>query len=103
VLAAGPVVVVGPADLAGPLRLEITVSGARRGHEINVAARIVGQGTTGWNLPDPVVLPGPGRLGFDLARLPAGQHDIILAAWTPDGTATPASVTLPRLTIRPAA
>ena len=47
---------------------------------------------------------GPGRAGqaeFDLAPVPAGDHEMALIAWAPDATAKPVSVTLPRVTIRP--
>lgn len=99
---AGPLIAARPADLAGPVRLDISVSGTRRGHEIHLAARILRVGEPGWNPQDPVVIKGPGRTSLDLAPLPAGQHDITVAAWTPDGSAIPAAVTLPSLTIRPA-
>jgi hypothetical protein len=92
-----------PADLTGPLRVEITVSGARRGQEVHTVARILRPGEPGWNPQDPVVIKGPGKASFDLSRLPAGQYDIKLVAWAPDGTAIPAAVSLPRLTIQPAA
>lgn len=92
-----------PTDLTGPLQVEITVSGARRGQEISAVARILREGEPGWNLQDPVIIKGPGKASFDLSRLPAGRHQITLVAWAPDGTAIPAAVRLPKLTIRPAA
>jgi hypothetical protein len=91
------------AALTGPLRVEVTVSGAGSGQEIHAVARILPEGAPGWNPQDPVVVKGAGRASFDLSRLPAGRHAVTLAAWAPDGTAMPAVVGLPGLIIQPGA
>jgi hypothetical protein len=101
VVTAGPAAEVPPAAPAGPLRVEITVSGARRGQEIQAVARVLPRSEPGWNPQDPVVIKGTGAASFDLSRLPAGQHDVALIAWAPDGSMQPAAVTLPELTIQP--
>ena len=48
-----------------------------------------------------MILAGPGQAEFDLALVPAGDHELALIAWAPDATARPVSVRLPRVTIRP--
>ena len=98
VVTAGPAAEAAP---AGPLRVEITVSGAGRGQEIHAVARVLPRGEPGWNPQDPVVIKGTGAASFDLSRLPAGRHDVALIAWAPDGSMRPAAVTLPHLTIQP--
>ena len=65
-------------------------------------ARIQRRAGAGWNPQDPVSLSGPDRAEFDLARVPAGDHEMTLIAWAPDAAARPVSVGLPRLTIRQA-
>jgi len=90
-----------PARAAGPLRVEISVSGARRDQEIHAVARVLRKGGFGWNPQDPVVIRGTGAASFDLSRLPAGHHEVALIAWAPDGTAEPAVVQLPELTVPP--
>jgi hypothetical protein len=83
-------------------RIEISVSGARRDQEIHAAALVVRRGEFGWNLQDPVVIKGAsGVASFDLSPLPAGRHDLTLAAWAPDGKAQPALEELRDLTIPP--
>jgi hypothetical protein len=89
-----------PAAPEGPLRVEITVGGARRGQEIYAVARVLPRGAPGWNPQDPVVIKGAGAASFDLSRLPEGQHEVALIAWAPDGSMTPAAVRLPELTIQ---
>lgn len=90
-----------PAAPEGPLRVEITVGGARRGQEIHAVARVLPRGAPGWNPQDPVVIKGAGAASFDLSRLPEGRHEVALIAWAPDGSMTPAAVRLPELTIQP--
>jgi hypothetical protein len=99
--AAAAVAAAAPAQATGPLRVEISVSGARRDQEIHAVARVLRQGGFGWNPQDPVVIRGAGAASFDLSRLPAGHHEVALIAWAPDGTAEPAVVRLPELTVRP--
>jgi hypothetical protein len=90
-----------PAAPAGPLRVEITVGGARRGQEIHAVARVLPRGAPGWNPQDPVVIKGAGAASFDLSRLPEGRHEVALIAWAPDGSMAPAAVRLPEITIQP--
>ena len=90
-----------PAAPAGPLRVEITVGGARRGQEIHAVARVLPRGAPGWNPQDPVVIKGAGAASFDLSRLPEGRHEVALIAWAPDGSMAPATVRLPGITIQP--
>lgn len=90
-----------PAAPACPLRVEITVGGARRGQEIHAVARVLPRGAPGWNPQDPVVIKGAGAASFDLSRLPEGRHEVALIAWAPDGSMAPAAVRLPEITIRP--
>lgn len=90
-----------PAAPAGPLRVEITVGGARRGQEIRAVARVLPRGAPGWNPQDPVVIKGAGAASFDLSRLPEGRHEVALIAWAPDGSMAPAAVRLPEITIQP--
>ena len=86
----------------GPPRIEISVSGGRRGQEIHAAAQVLREREFGWNLQDPVVIKGPtGVASFDLSPLPAGRHDLVLVAWAPDGTAILAREELRNLTIPP--
>jgi hypothetical protein len=92
----------GPADLPGPVRVETRIGGARPGQEIRAVARVLPAGERGWNAHDPVARKGAGSASFDLSRLLAGPHDVQLIAWAPDGTARPAIVSLPALTIRSA-
>jgi hypothetical protein len=90
-----------PAAPAGPLRVEITVGGARRGQEIHAVARVLPRGAPGWNPQDPVVIKGAGSASFDLSGLPEGRHEVALIAWAPDGSMAPAAVRLPEVTIQP--
>ena len=90
-----------PAAPAGPLRVEITVAGARRGQEIHAVARVLPRGAPGWNPQDPVVIKGAGAASFDLSRLPEGRHEVALIAWAPVGSMAPAAVRLPEITIQP--
>ena len=106
--AIGDVVAVGTAvttSQVGPSetpRIEISVSGARRDQEIHVAALVLRRGEFGWNLQDPVVIKGATDVAsFDLSPLPAGRHDLALAAWAPDRRTQPALEELRGLTIPP--
>jgi hypothetical protein len=96
VLAANP-----RTDLVAPVRVVFTVGGAPPGARLLAVTRIQRPDGPGWNPRDPVALPGPGRAEFDLAMLPAGNHEMSLIAWAPDATAKPVSVRLPAVTIRP--
>jgi hypothetical protein len=101
VVTAGPAAQARPAVPAGPLRVEITVSGARRGLQMYAVARVLPRDQHGWNLQDPVAIKSGSTASFDLSRLPAGQHDVALIAWAPDGSMRPTTVRLPALTIQP--
>lgn len=93
-----------PAGPPGPPRIEISVSGGRRGQEIHASAQVLRDRELGWKLQDPVVITGAtGVASFDLSRLPAGRYDLALAAWAPDGKAEPAVEELAGLTIPPLA
>ena len=101
-LVAGGVVAAGPpAELAGPARVVFTVSGARRGTQVEAVARLRGHGEPGRNVADPVTVPPSGRAEFDLSRIPPGPLEMGLLAWAPDGTARPVSVSLPVMRISP--
>jgi hypothetical protein len=101
VVSAGAAAQAPPASPAGPLRVEITVGGARRGQEIHAVARVLPRAAPGWNPQDPVVIKGAGAASFDLSRLPEGRHEVALIAWAPDGSMAPAAVRLPEITIQP--
>jgi hypothetical protein len=77
-----------------------TVGGAAPGTGLLAVARIQRPDGPGWNPRDPVALAGPGQAEFDLAAVPAGDHEMTLIAWAPDAAARPVSVRLPRVTIR---
>jgi len=88
-------------ELVAPVRVVFAVSGAPPGVPLQAVARIERPDRPGWNPQDPVLLPGSGQAEFDLALVPAGDHEMSLIAWAPDATARPVSVNLPRVTIRP--
>jgi hypothetical protein len=88
--------------LVAPVRVVFTTGGASPGARLQAVTRILRPDGPGWNPQDPVVLAGPGQAEFDLAQIPAGDHDLALIAWAPDATAKPVSVRLPTVTIRPA-
>jgi hypothetical protein len=88
--------------LVAPVRVVFTIGGASPGARLQAVTRILRPDGPGWNPQDPVVLAGPGQAEFDLAQIPAGDHDLALIAWAPDATAKPVSVRLPTVTIRPA-
>jgi len=96
VLAANP-----RTELVAPVRVVFTIDGAPKGTRLQAVARIQRPDGPGWNPRDPVALAGPGQAEFDLAAVPAGDHEMALIAWAPDATAKPVSVRLPRVTIRP--
>jgi hypothetical protein len=90
-----------PPELTAPVRVVLTVGGARAGTVLHAVTRILRPDGPGWNPQDPVVLPRSRQAEFDLSGVPAGQYEMSLIAWAPDATAKPASVRLPALTIRP--
>jgi hypothetical protein len=87
-------------ELTSPVRVVLTVSGARPGTPVQAVTRIQRPNTAGWNPQAPVVLPDSGQAGFDLSQVPAGNHALSLIAWAPDASAKPVSVHLPQITIR---
>ena len=95
VLAANP-----RTELIAPVRVVFAVGGAPPGTGLQAVARIQRPDGPGWNPRDPVALAGPGQAEFDLAAVPAGDHEMALIAWAPDATARPVSVRLPQVTIR---
>jgi hypothetical protein len=94
-VAAGP-----PRELVAPARVAFTVSGAPPGTRLWAVARVLRRDGPGSNARDPVAVPDSGEVEFDLAAVPAGEHDMGLIAWAPDATAKPVSVRLPAITIR---
>jgi hypothetical protein len=88
-------------ELVAPVRVVLTVSGARPGTQLRAVTRIQRPDGPGWNPRDPVILPDSGQAEFDLSEVPAGDHELSLIAWAPDASAKPVSVRLPRITIRP--
>jgi hypothetical protein len=90
-----------PADLIAPVRVVLTVGGARPGTVLHAVTRILRPDGPGWNPQDPVAIPPSGQAEFDLTDVPPGQYEMSLIAWAPDATAKPVSVRLPALTIRP--
>jgi hypothetical protein len=102
VVTAGVAAAVPPRALAAPARMEFTVSGARPKTQLRAVARILRPDGPGSNAQEPVAVPGSGRVALNLSGVPAGEHDLALTAWAPDGTAKPVSIRLPKVTIRPA-
>lgn len=88
-------------ELVAPVRVVLTVSGARPGTQVQAVTRILRPDDFGWNPQDPVVVPDSGQAEFDLSGVPAGQHELALIAWAADAAANLVSVSLPRMTIRP--
>jgi hypothetical protein len=88
-------------ELVAPVRVVLTVSGARPGTQVYAVTRILRPDDFGWNPQDPVVVPDSGQAEFDLSGVPAGEHALALIAWAPDASANLVSVSLPRMTIRP--
>jgi hypothetical protein len=97
----GAVVANPPAGLTAPTRVVFTVSGARRGTEVQAVGRLRGHGEPGRNVADPVAVPPSGRAEFDLSQVTADLLEMGLLAWAPDGTARPVSVSLPAMRISP--
>jgi hypothetical protein len=89
-----------PPELIAPVRVVLTVGGARPGTVLHAVTRILRPDRPGWNPQDPVVIRRSGQAEFDLSGVPAGQYEMSLIAWAPDATAKPVSVRLPTLTIR---
>jgi hypothetical protein len=86
-------------ELTAPVRVVLTVRGARPGTPLQAVARIQRPDAPGWNPGAPVVPSASGQAEFDLSLVPAGDHAISLIAWAPDASAKPVSVRLPRITI----
>jgi hypothetical protein len=86
-------------ELTAPVRVVLTVSGARPGTRLQAVTRIQRPNAPGWNPRAPVVPSASGQAEFDLSQVPAGDHAISLIAWAPDASAKPVSVRLPRITI----
>jgi hypothetical protein len=86
--------------LTPPVRVVLTVSGARPGTRLQAVARIHRPDAPGWNPRDPVTPSASGQAEFDLSAVPAGEHELSLIAWAPDASAQPVSVRLPPITIR---
>lgn len=89
-----------PPELIAPVRVVLTVGGARPGTVLHAVTRILRPDGPGWNPQDPVVVRRSGQAEFDLSGVQAGQYEMSLIAWAPDATARPVSVRLPALTIR---
>jgi len=89
-----------PPELVAPVRVALTVGGARPGTVLHAVTRILRPDGPGWNPQDPVVMRRSGQAEFDLSGVPDGQYEMSLIAWAPDATAKPVSVRLPALTIR---
>jgi hypothetical protein len=102
VVTAGALAADPPTELVAPVRVVLTVRGARPGTQVQAVTRILRPDDFGWNPEDPVVVPDSGQAEFDLSAVPAGEHELALIAWAPDPAADLVSVSLPRMTIRPA-
>jgi hypothetical protein len=87
-------------DLVLPVRLNLKVTGARSGQQVQAAVWLLRQAGPGWSPVDPVTTSASGEAQFDLASVPAGEHRIRLLAWAADAGAALAGVTLPKLTLR---
>ena len=101
VVTAGALAADPPRELVAPVRVVLTVSGARPGTQVQAVTRILRPDDFGWNPQDPVVVPDSGQAEFDLSAVPAGEHELALIAWAADAAANLVSVSLPRMTIRP--
>ena len=82
-----------------PVRVVLTVSGARPGSRLQAVARVQRPNAAGWNPQDPVSPSSSGHAEFDLSAVPAGDHELSLIAWAPDASAKPVSLRLPQITI----
>jgi len=96
-IAAGHLTGTPPEDLTPPVRLNLTISGARSGQQIQVAAWFLRRAEPGWSPQEPVTISPSGQAEFDLSAVPMGEHQIRLLAWATDAGATLAGVTLPKL------
>jgi hypothetical protein len=76
-------------------RVAYTVSGAPSATPLLAVARVRRRDGPGWNVADPVAVPGSGQVEFDLTAVPAGEDDVRLIAWAPDVSAEPVSVPVP--------
>jgi hypothetical protein len=92
-----------PAGLIAPVRIVLKVSGAPPGHQVQAVVRFRRRGQQGWNPREPVTVPRSGQAEFDLSRVPAGQYQLTLLAWTPDASAKLASISLPAVAFSPPA
>jgi hypothetical protein len=88
-------------ELAAPARVTFTVRGVPPSTPLRAVARVQRRDGPGWNVADPLVVPGSGQVEFDLAGVPAGEYEVALIAWAPDAAARPVSVLVPTVTIRP--
>lgn len=88
-------------EFAGPTRVTFTVRGAPPSTPLRAVARVQRRDGPGWNVADPLVVPGSGQVEFDLAGVPAGEYEMALIAWAPNAAARPVSVLAPTVTIRP--
>ncbi len=88
-------------DLIPPVRLELTVSGARSGRQVWAAVWFRRRATPGWSPQEPVIVPSSSQAGFDLSSVPPGEHEVRLLTWA-SNPATMAGITLPKLSFRPA-
>ena len=100
VVTAGALAADPPRELVAPVRVVLTVGGARPGTQVQAVTRILRPDDFGWNPQDPVVVPDSGQAEFDLSAVPAGEHELALIAWAADPAANLVSVSLPRMTIR---
>src|SRR5260370_9277717 len=85
-----------PEDLTLPVQLNITVSGARPGQELQAAALFRRRAEPGWNALEPMTISPSGKGQFDLSTVPPAHYRIRLLALATDAVATLAGVTLPK-------
>lgn len=90
-------------ELTSPVRVVLTIRGARPGTQLRAVTRIQRPDEPGWNPQDPVIPSPSGRAEFDLSAIPAGHHELSLIAWAPDASAKPISIRLPQVIIHPGA
>ena len=87
-------------ELVSPDRVILTVTGGQPGREVLAVVRIRAHGESDWSSADPGSADRSGRAELNLPPVGAGENDIKLLAWTPDATASLASVQLPTVTIK---
>ena len=97
-ITAGSPVTAPPGNLRHPVRLRMTVHGARSGQQLRAAVWFRRPDGPGWSPQEPVMVPASGQAEFDLSSVPPGGHDVRLLAWATDSGATLAAATLPKLT-----